>query len=256
MRLLELFSTETPELGLSEIARRASIDKAAARRLLVALAEHELIEQLSDSRRYRLGSGLLHLARVREASVPIADSARQVVDWLYEQCVQTTHVSMPAGGGLCTIAHRMPERGAVVKINPAELLPMHATASGIVYLGFLPDDSRDAVLETPLQRFANNTPTDVEQVLAQACRAGENGYACCVSTFEDDVCSVAAPFFDHRGQLAGTVAIARPGQSVEASGVLDQLGVLFAASARLTRLLGGVQPAVLADAAQHFDHVA
>ncbi len=256
MRLLGLFSTEAPELGLTEIARMASIDKAVARRLLLALAEHGLIEQVSESRKYRLGSGLLHLARVREASVPVADLARQTVDWLFDQCGQTTHISVPANGGLCTIAHRVPERGAVVTINPADLLPMHATASGIAYLGFLSAQQRALALAAPLQKFARNTPDDVEQILQLAQRAGETGYASCASTFEDDVCSVAAPFFDHRQQLAGTVAMARPGQSVEASGVCDLLGPLFSASEKLTTLLGGVQHTVLANASQQYAHVA
>ncbi len=256
MRLLGLFSTETPELGLSEIARQSSIDKAAVRRLLVALAEHGLIEQLSDSRRYRLGSGLLHLARVREASVPMAESARRVADWLFEQCGQTAHVSVPASGGLYTIAHRMPERGAVVKINPAELLPLHATASGIVYLGFLPAARRASALSAPLLQFARETPCQVDQVLALAQAASERGYASCESTFEDDVCSVAAPFFDRHRQLAGTVAIARPGHSANPDDTQELLGTLFRASSMITTMLGGVQHAVLANASQHFDHVA
>ena len=43
--LLDLFSVETPEHGLTEIARRSGFDKATTRRLLVSLARHGFIEQ-------------------------------------------------------------------------------------------------------------------------------------------------------------------------------------------------------------------
>ena len=67
LRLLTLFSEQRPELGLSELARLAGYDKATSRRLLVALQRYGLIEQSPGSRRYRLGTTVLQLARIREA---------------------------------------------------------------------------------------------------------------------------------------------------------------------------------------------
>jgi len=55
MHLLNRFSIEQTEIGLSELARLADLDKAATRRLLVALAKHGYIEQSADTRKYRLG---------------------------------------------------------------------------------------------------------------------------------------------------------------------------------------------------------
>ena len=37
--LLELFTLHEPEIGLSDLARRAGLDKATARRLLMALLQ-------------------------------------------------------------------------------------------------------------------------------------------------------------------------------------------------------------------------
>ncbi|TIW18621.1 MAG: IclR family transcriptional regulator, partial [Mesorhizobium sp.] len=47
--LLELFTLDEPEIGLSDLARKAGLDKATARRLLMALANHRLIEQEPQS---------------------------------------------------------------------------------------------------------------------------------------------------------------------------------------------------------------
>ena len=73
--VLDQFSMENTEIGLSELSRLASLDKAATRRLLVALSKHGFIEQSADTRKYRLGHGFLRLARIREATVPIVRAA-------------------------------------------------------------------------------------------------------------------------------------------------------------------------------------
>ena len=55
--VLDQFTVERKEIGLSELARLINNDKAATRRLLLALSKHELIEQDEETRKYRLGKG-------------------------------------------------------------------------------------------------------------------------------------------------------------------------------------------------------
>ena len=85
IELLGLFSEREPEIGLSEISRRAKFDKATSRRLLLALAKHGMVEQNPDDRRYRIGPGVLRLARVREATMPLAAIVQPVPDSLRGQ---------------------------------------------------------------------------------------------------------------------------------------------------------------------------
>ena len=93
--VLDQFSLENREIGLSELARMASLDKAATRRLLVAMAKHGFIEQSAETRKYRLGHGFLRLARIREATVPVSRIAQEVTDWLVGETNETAHVSLP-----------------------------------------------------------------------------------------------------------------------------------------------------------------
>jgi len=68
MNLLNYFSTEKPEYGLSELAREAGLDKATTLRIMVSLARHGFIEQHPETKKYRLGNSVLRLARIREAT--------------------------------------------------------------------------------------------------------------------------------------------------------------------------------------------
>ena len=74
--VLDQFSLTRTEIGLSELSRMAGLDKAATRRLLVAMSKHGFIEQSAETRKYRLGHGFLRLARIREATVPVTQAAQ------------------------------------------------------------------------------------------------------------------------------------------------------------------------------------
>jgi len=239
MGLLGLFSVEQTEFGLSELARLAGLDKAATRRLLVSLAKHGFIEQDAESRRYRLGTGFLRLARIREITLPTAEICQGVVDWLTEMTNETAHASVRGAGALTTIAYCEPMRGTIVHIDPGEALPFHATASGIVYLGFAPSAERDSLLRGRLASFTGHTPVHRAEVLRRAEQAFAQGYCFNERGFEDEVSGVAVPFFGTSGAVAGTVAVATPSSRMTAERREQVTELLLQASARITAALGG-----------------
>src|SRR5262245_29418752 len=103
MKLLGCFSVAVPELGLSELARVAAFDKAATRRLLVALANHGFIEQDARTRRYRLGPAFLRFARILETTRPLASTVQGALEDLMRATSETAHASLLSGDRLTTI---------------------------------------------------------------------------------------------------------------------------------------------------------
>lgn len=168
MRLLSYFTPSQPEIGLSELARLAEMDKATTRRILMALNKHHFIEQNQITKAYRLGSGFLHLARVREATTPITAIASQTVDWLCDTTRETAHASVASPNALITIAHKEPHRGTVVMIDPTEPLPFHATASGIVFMAFNDTNFCENVLKKNNWANTQATPKQTRLFCANA----------------------------------------------------------------------------------------
>lgn len=210
MRVLDQFSLERTEIGLSELARMADLDKAATRRLLVALAGHGFIEQSAETRKYRLGHGFLRLARIREATIPIGTAAQEVADWLVARTNETVHVSLPGSQGMTTIAHRLPKRGHVINIIPAQLLLYHATASGLAYLSGATDDTVARILSLKRDNVTGQTVTGKADLLKSIKRFRAQGYAQTSNSFELDVASIAMPFGKDDPDPTGTIALALP----------------------------------------------
>ncbi len=63
LAVLEVLKDSEDPVGVREVARRLNLSAPAIQRLLNTLAEHGYVEQAPDTRRYRIGHGVLALAQ-------------------------------------------------------------------------------------------------------------------------------------------------------------------------------------------------
>lgn len=240
LTVLDQFSLSNKEIGLSEMARMAGLDKAATRRLLVALIEHDFIEQSPETKRYRLGDGFLRLARIREATVPVSRIAKDVVTRLVGQTNETIHVSIPGSQGMTTIAHELPNRARVVNITPAQILNYHATASGLVFLAFATKETAEQILALKREKITPSTVTSRSELLRLAKQFRAQGYSQARNSFEEDVASIAMPFFREPGDPTGSIAIALPAAEMTSARCETLIPLLKDAVRQIEKALTGL----------------
>ncbi|TPN84910.1 IclR family transcriptional regulator [Mesorhizobium sp. CU2] len=213
--LLELFTLHEPEIGLSDLARRAGLDKATTRRLLMALGDHRLIEQEPRSRRYRLGAGLSRLARIRDAHFPFVRLAAPVIRELSQETGETVHLSEFSAGALLTVHVELSTRANRVNVDVGQVLPLHGTASGIAFLAASRLEAVNAYLERPLQAFTSFTATQPDDLVKAIALAASHGYSRSSQGYEEGVHSIGAAILGADGQPIGTLAIASPVSRVD-----------------------------------------
>lgn len=240
--LLKFFSITRPEIGLSELARLASFDKAATRRFLVALQNHQFIEQNPATKAYRLGTGFLSFARIREEMFPIQDIVEHSLARLTEITAETSHGSIISGDALSNVGVRLSERANRVHIHSSEILPLNATASGIAYLAFAPD-MPTLMQQADLPAFTDNTITDPGDLLRCINKTKEDGYSVMRGSYEDDVTGIAVPIFSSNGFAMGALAVISPSSRINKEHTATICQALFAETREVTEALGGVLPA-------------
>jgi DNA-binding IclR family transcriptional regulator len=241
MKILSQFSTQRPEIGLSELARMTGIDKAGSRRLLVALQKHAFIEQNLDTRDYRLGVGFLHLARVRESTFPMANVIEPVLHNLTKITEETVHASLSAGmeTNLMTIGVSPSTRATRVHLQDDEPLPIHATASGLAFLAFSTPERFQTLIKADLMSYTASTVSDVEQLREAVATSYKNGYAVSNQTYEEEAFGIAAPFFDAMGQPSGAIAIASPTSRMSKEREVQLAILVVNAAIEITKAIGG-----------------
>jgi DNA-binding IclR family transcriptional regulator len=237
--LLELFTMAEPEIGLSDLARRAGLDKATARRMLVALADHRLVEQEPQSRRYRLGAGLSRLARIRESHFPFARVATPLVRDLALETGETVHLSEFSAGALLTVHVELSAKANRVNVDVGQILPLHGTASGIAFLAFSPPERVEAYVQKPLQVFTPHTITSRGRIMEAVRLAASRGYSRSAQGYEEGVHSIAAPILGSDGYAIGTVAVASPVSRIDDGLAAAQGLAATRAGKEISACLGG-----------------
>ena len=236
--LLDLFTHQQPQLGLSALARAAGLNKATCHRLLTEMESRGLVEQTGPAREYRLGPAVLRLAALRETAVPTRDAAMPVLRRLAEATGETAHLSHLVAGRLQTLAFAYSARhGMKVTMEDADFLPFHATASGAAVLAFLPEGEAARLL---------SAAPDPEAVRARIDHCRRHGWAETVSTFEKDVHGTAVPLFDATGACIGALAVAAAAPRMTPALHATITAELAQAGAEITALRGGQLPEPLA----------
>lgn len=242
LALLDHFSEEEPEIGLSELARRSGIDKATVHRMLAAMSDSGLVEQRGSARAYRLGAGVLRLARVRETAYPVSAVYEAAIETLMQATDETAHASLISGRALATIGICESNRGSRVSLVAGEVLPFHSTASGKAALAYASPAFRDRILSGPLERRTAQTITDRARMEALLDEIRAQGFAVSDQANEDDVYGIAVPVFDAESQVAGAIAVATPAHRMTEEKRVNTIRLLLAEGEKTTFGVGGRCP--------------
>ncbi len=231
LSLLDKLSQLNAEPGLTDVARLCDLDKATARRLLVELEKHGFVEQDPVTRKYRIGSAPVRLARIREARYPFLRIAIPFVKDLAETSEETVHLSEFVGGRLSTIHVEDSPRAHRVIVEIGTPLPFHATASGLAFLAYCGKEQLDAALSRPLEAFTDHTVTEVSAVRRMLAETVERGFSISDQGLESGVVSTAAPIRSPTGLPIGAIAIAAPLVRANAT-TLHDFGAIVSATAK------------------------
>jgi DNA-binding IclR family transcriptional regulator len=222
--VLDAFASSSGDLGVTEIARQLHCSKSIVHRILVSLVEAGYVAAEPATHRYRLGAKTLLLARAASAHDDLRLRALPHLQIIRERTGETATLSL-LRGGVRVYAERVESRQAVRQtVDVGAEAPLHLGASGKAILAFLPEGPRPAQGRAALD--------------AELERVRRRGYAVSRAERIPGAASVAAPIFDHRGVVVG---------SVSAAGVLARsdtrttarYGAVVAAEARaLSRELG------------------
>jgi DNA-binding IclR family transcriptional regulator len=241
--LLSLFTADRAEIGLGEFVRLTGRDKATVHRHLTELHENGFLEQHPTTRAYRLGPAILRLAALRETLFPVRRLLQPLVTELSQTTGELAHASLLQGDALSPVAHADPHtHGIQVHFDPAEMLPMHATSSGLAVLAFLPERDQTRILNAPLKAHTSRTITDPGRLRAQIEQTRQTGLARVESGFDEDVHSMGTPLFGEEGRVIGAMAIAVPVVRAKDDRLGQMAAELHAMADRATRSLGGTRP--------------
>ncbi|MEW1955386.1 IclR family transcriptional regulator [Terrabacter sp. NPDC080008] len=238
IQVLRCFTVDQPLQGVTEIAARVGLHKSSVSRILATLEKEQVVERDPQSRKYRLGLGLLSIAGSLLADLDVRRAALPVLRDLAEQTSETTALVVWSGRDAVTV-EQVPSAQQIKHTNPlGTRYDTFESASVQVFLADLPHDE----VVARVVAASGSVPLlamPVDAYVAELSRALERGYAVNYRLTSDDEVGVASPVRDHRGETVAAVLVAAPAYRVTEPGAA-QLGERARAAAdEISRRLGG-----------------
>lgn len=208
LHILESFSEDGPELGVSEISKRLGLGKSTVYRLLMTLERRGFVEQNPANSKYRLGIKIVHLGAGVVRQMNIIKECRPYIEELSRITGESSHLALYSGGEITFV-------DKVTGDNPAKMgsyiglkKPAYCTATGKVLLAHLPETEQLEFLEKGnLQRLTPNTIVETEQLRRQLDQIRADGYAEDQQESEEGLVCFAAPVRNITGEVVAAISV-------------------------------------------------
>lgn len=213
--VLEQFTGESDELGVTELSKRLKLHKNNVFRLLATLESRGYIEQNKATENYRLGIRCLQLGQIYVTQMGLLRQAHPIIESLASAASETTFVAVLRKACVVPLDAVEADRPIRLTSRIGEALPLHCTAAGKVQLAFISDaDLREALIEG-LPKFTEKTIVDRQALLTQLRNVAERGYSIEMGEHLAEVNSIAVPIRDYTRNVVGSLAVSGPAHRMD-----------------------------------------
>jgi DNA-binding IclR family transcriptional regulator len=231
-RILKALAAGSPRLGVSELADRLGMAKTTVHGLLRTLERQDLVEQDSETGKYRLGPELLQLGNAFLDHHELRARSLVWADTLANRVGEAVRVGVLYGRSVLVVHHVFRPDGSVQILEVGATLPWHASALGKAHAAHLSADRRRTLLSGPLPRLTGRTIVEAHALAVALDQVAAAGYA---TEDEEAVIGegeVAAAVFDHGGHPVGSIGVVGPIERLQVAAPPEALVIALTDTAR------------------------
>ena len=238
LQILECFDDQHPERGISEIAQAVGLHKATAYRIVTTLANYGYLEWIAEGQKYRLGLELANLGFKVIRRLDLRREAHPFMKQLVQEWDETCDLSIFIQGKAFYLEVLRGDHALTISAAVGQRLPAHCTASGKLFLAYLPETELNAILSQPMEAYTDNTITSRDELFNQLEKIRNQGYSVDYEEYELGICAVAAPIFNQRGNIIAAIGGPSPTSRMTPERILEIAEAYKKAAQGISRRMG------------------
>jgi DNA-binding IclR family transcriptional regulator len=208
--LLKAFSDSQPELGLTDLARSAGLNKTTAFRMLTALESAGLVAKNHETESYRLGPEVIALGGRALRANHLYLASRPELEALARKTGETATLEVLAGGETLILDEVLTQYFMGTTPSIGTRWPAHTTSTGKVLLAFMPPAELDAFLTHTLPKPTRHSITQPHLLRREFELVRTRGYAVADEELEIGYVAVSAPVRNHEDKVIAAISIGGP----------------------------------------------
>ena len=209
--VLEAFTLQERQLGISDISRKLGMNKSRVHRILVTLENSGYVNRNEETQKYRLGLKLFQLGHIVEEQMEVRHSALPVMKELALETEETINLNVIHDGHRMSVEKIESPHEIRQAVELGKTLPLYSGAPGKVLLANLPEAKRNEIIHhVVLQRMGPRTITDPEKLHTELEKVREVGYSVSFEETYLGAVSIAAPVRNFSGTVIAAISITGP----------------------------------------------
>ena len=206
LAVIRVFDGEHRELTLSEVARRAGLTRAAARRFLLTLAKLGYVSFAGG--RFSLRPRVLELGFAYLSRLSLPDVAQPHMEALVAQVNESCSISVLDDTDIVYVVRVPTRRIMSITLSVGTRLPAYATSMGRVLLAYLPEEEReDRLSRMDVRRLTARTVESPDALRKSLRLVARQGYAAVDQELEEGLRSVAVPIRGPSGAIIAALNV-------------------------------------------------
>lgn len=239
LHLLELVCTAGEPQTLIDVVRLSGQPKPSVHRMLQQLEAGGLLARGGDGRRYAITPRLMRFAETVLRGSTSTGVRHAVLRQLVMDVGETCNLTALSGAEVIYLDRVETAFPLRLELGPGSRVPLHCSASGKLFLAFLPRLQRERLLaQLRFERFTSHTLRSREALEAELERVRQEGHSVDAEEFIDGLVCVAVPVRDQpQGPVRFAVALQAPKVRMALPEALQQLDKLRAAARGIARAM-------------------
>lgn len=214
-------------VSLARLSKETGMNKATALRYLNVLETKGVVERCPAG--WTLGLSLFELGSKVPVRQLVAEKLRPIIERLARESGESVNLAYLAGDSAIYLDRAEANRSLRLRSMPGDRLPLYCTGVGKAILSQLSEERIRAILGPgPLLKITESTYTDPEDIIAEAHRARELGYAIDREEFEVGLTCYAMPLRLPGSDFVGAISISGPTARMKNPEIRDRFLALLA----------------------------
>ncbi|WP_084651567.1 IclR family transcriptional regulator [Ottowia thiooxydans] len=206
-QLLDKLMFARGPIGITEMAELLNEPKPRVYRHLASLRQLGIVEQDSQTEKYRLGARLVVYGQAASEQFDLRAIADPYLTRLRDATGESAMVSIATNGTALVIATADSLNNVCISVKPGNRVHAHCTAQGRIVLAFTEESALNQVAASEMRKFNASTICTSTNLRQRVALVKERMWDVAEGEITPGISAIAAPVFRNENTLAGTIGI-------------------------------------------------
>lgn len=237
--ILNTFTFNKPELGVSDIVRELGLHRSTVHRFLMTLARRGYLEKNPETNTYRLGVKVFELGNIVFSQLDFYKTSKPYLEELVERTGESSHLVILSGDEVLYVDKVDNKEPLSLRSRIGLRYPATCTAVGKVLLAYLPEEKLDEIIgDGPLPTTTPKSITSPQRLKEVLKSVRTQGYAIDSEEANIGIRCIAAPISDFSSSVIAAISVSGPSLRMPPERDVELIPIVVEIAQRISAELG------------------